>query len=71
MVKMELGLGAVLGREVELRTHEDLSRYFRDDLRAQARVLYAAWRRGPRSLSSTVTDDLPRVIGNSGCRTDR
>jgi len=37
-----LELGAVLGREVELRTYEDLSRYFRDDVRARARVLYAA-----------------------------
>lgn len=42
MAKMELELGAVLGREVELRTYEDLSKYFRDDVRAQARVLYAA-----------------------------
>ena len=41
MAEMELELGAVLGREVELRTYEDLSRYFRDDVRAQARVLYA------------------------------
>lgn len=38
----ELELGAVLGREVELRTYEDLSRYFRDGVRSQARVLYAA-----------------------------
>jgi predicted nucleotidyltransferase len=38
----ELELGAVLGREVELRTYEDLSGYFRDDVRSQARVLYAA-----------------------------
>ena len=36
------GVGAVWGREVELRTYEDLSRYFRDDVRARARVLYAA-----------------------------
>ncbi|MGH3837098.1 MAG: nucleotidyltransferase domain-containing protein [Pseudonocardiaceae bacterium] len=42
MAEMELELGAVLGREVELRTYEDLSRYFRDDVQAQARVLYAA-----------------------------
>jgi predicted nucleotidyltransferase len=41
MAELELELGAVLGREVELRTYEDLSRYFRDDVRAQARVLYA------------------------------
>jgi predicted nucleotidyltransferase len=42
MAELELELGAVLGREVELRTYEDLSRYFQDDVRAQARVLYAA-----------------------------
>ena len=42
MAELELELGAVLGREVELRTYEDLSRYFRDDVRAQARVLYGA-----------------------------
>ena len=42
MAELELELGAVLGREVELRTYEDLSRYFRDDVRSQARVLYAA-----------------------------
>jgi hypothetical protein len=42
MAKMDLELGAVLGREVELRTYEDLSRYFRDDVWAQARVFYAA-----------------------------
>ena len=38
----ELELGAVLGREVELRTYEDLSGYFRDDVRSQACGLYAA-----------------------------
>ncbi len=42
IAELELELGAVLGREVELRTYEDLSRYFRDDVRARARVLYAA-----------------------------
>jgi uncharacterized protein len=42
LAEMELELGALLGREVELRTYEDLSRHFRDDVRAQARVLYAA-----------------------------
>jgi predicted nucleotidyltransferase len=30
------------GREVELRTYEDFSRYFRDNIRVPARVLYAA-----------------------------
>ena len=42
LAELELELGAVLGREVELRTYEDLSRHFRDDVQAQARVLYAA-----------------------------
>jgi uncharacterized protein len=42
MAQLELDLGVLLGREVELRTYEDLSRYFRDEVRAQARVLYAA-----------------------------
>jgi predicted nucleotidyltransferase len=42
IAELELELGSVLGREVELRTYEDLSRHFRDDVRAQARVLYAA-----------------------------
>lgn len=39
---MELELGAVLGREVELRTYSDLSRFFRDEVRTSARELYAA-----------------------------
>ncbi|HVX18262.1 MAG TPA: nucleotidyltransferase domain-containing protein [Acidimicrobiales bacterium] len=40
---MELELSVLLGgREVELRTYEDLSRYFRDEVRASARLLYAA-----------------------------
>jgi predicted nucleotidyltransferase len=30
------------GHEVELRTYEDLSRFFRDEVRASARQLYAA-----------------------------
>ena len=42
MAELELELGAVLGREVELRTYEDLSRYFRDHVAATARPLYAA-----------------------------
>lgn len=42
IAELELELGALLGREVELRTYEDLSKYFRDNVRAQARVLYAA-----------------------------
>lgn len=39
---MELELGEMLGREVDLRTYGDLSRYFRDDVRRSARELYAA-----------------------------
>lgn len=39
---MEIELGALLGREVDLRTYADLSRYFRDTVRDTARVLYAA-----------------------------
>jgi predicted nucleotidyltransferase len=39
---MELELSALLGREVELRTYSDLSRYFRDEVRRTAKELYAA-----------------------------
>ncbi len=39
---MELELAALLGREVELRTYHDLSRYFRDEVVASAKELYAA-----------------------------
>jgi predicted nucleotidyltransferase len=43
LAAMESELGDLLGgREVELRTYEDLSRYFRDRVRADARLLYAA-----------------------------
>jgi predicted nucleotidyltransferase len=42
LASMELELGGMLGREVELRTYEDLSRHFRDRVRASARELYAA-----------------------------
>ncbi len=37
---MEIELTNTLGREVELRTAEDLSRYFRDDVVKLAEVLY-------------------------------
>jgi uncharacterized protein len=40
LASMELELGGLVGREVELRTHEDLSRHFRDEVRASARALY-------------------------------
>jgi len=40
--QMELELEDALGRQVELRTPEDLSPYFRDAVTASARPLYAA-----------------------------
>lgn len=39
---LELKLEELLGREVDLRTPFDLSRHFRDDVSATARVLYDA-----------------------------
>lgn len=38
---IELELEALLGHPVEIRTYADLSRYFRDDVRANAKELYA------------------------------
>lgn len=42
IAKLELELQALLGREVDLRTAGDLSPYFRDEVVANARVLYDA-----------------------------
>ena len=42
LASMELELEAIVGREIELRTHEDLSRYFRDEVRERAAVVYGA-----------------------------
>lgn len=43
VAEMELELAALLGvAEVDLRTYEDLSRYFRDEVLATARALYDA-----------------------------
>jgi predicted nucleotidyltransferase len=43
LAQMELGLSELLGgREVELRTYEDLSPLFRDEVRASAVPLYDA-----------------------------
>ena len=39
---MELELGAMLGRKVDLRTPGELSRYFRDEVLASAEVHFAA-----------------------------
>jgi uncharacterized protein len=38
---MEIELSEMLERKVDLRTAEDLSRYFRDEVVAQAEVQYA------------------------------
>jgi predicted nucleotidyltransferase len=43
IAQMELELAELIdGREVEIRTYEDLSRYFRDDVAQSATTLYAA-----------------------------
>lgn len=43
IAQMELELAELIGgREVEIRTYEDLSRYFRDDVAQRATTLYAA-----------------------------
>ena len=39
---IELELAELLGREVDLRTRSDLSRYFRDEVVRTARVLHEA-----------------------------
>lgn len=39
---MELELGAMLGRKVDMRTPNDISRHFRDEVVRTARVEYAA-----------------------------
>jgi hypothetical protein len=42
MAAMEIELSEMIGREVDLRTPEDLSRHFRDQVLQQAVVQYAA-----------------------------
>ncbi len=42
VASMEIELGELLGRQIDLRTYGDLSRYFRDQVRATALELYAA-----------------------------
>jgi predicted nucleotidyltransferase len=42
MAQMEIDLGELLGRKVDLRTPGDLSRYFREDVVRTAQVQYAA-----------------------------
>jgi uncharacterized protein len=42
LVGMEIALSEMLGRKVDLRTAEDLSRHFRADVVRSARLQYAA-----------------------------
>jgi predicted nucleotidyltransferase len=42
IVKMEMELTEALGRKVDLRTPEDLSQYFRDEVVQNAKVQYQA-----------------------------
>ncbi len=42
IASMEIELGEMLGRKVDLRTPKDLSRHFRDDVIRTAEVQYAA-----------------------------
>ena len=42
MVKMEMELAEALGRKVDLRTPEDLSQYFRDEVMQNAELQYQA-----------------------------
>lgn len=42
MAALESELSEIIGRKADLRTAQDLSRYFRDDVLAEAEVQYAA-----------------------------
>lgn len=42
MAALENQLTSIVGRRVDLRTPQDLSRYFREDVLAEAEVQYAA-----------------------------
>jgi hypothetical protein len=42
IIKMEIELTELLGRKVDLRTPEDLSQYFRDEVVQNAKVQYQA-----------------------------
>ena len=42
MARIEIDLSQMIGRKVDLRTPEELSRYFRDEVLATAVVQYAA-----------------------------
>ena len=40
MVDMEEELSSIVGRKVDLKTAEDLSHYFRDEVVANAKIVY-------------------------------
>lgn len=40
MVSMQFELSDIIGRTVDLKTPNDLSRYFRDDVLAKAKTIY-------------------------------
>jgi len=42
MAALEIELSEIIGRKVDLRTPQDLSHYFRDEVVAEAEVQYAA-----------------------------
>jgi len=42
MAEMEIELSRIIGRKADMRTPKDLSRYFRDEVVAEAEVQYAA-----------------------------
>jgi len=42
MASMEIELSQILGRKVDLRTPQELSRYFRQDIVESAQLLYIA-----------------------------
>jgi len=42
IIKMEMELADMLGRKVDLRTPEDLSQYFRDEVMQNAQIQYQA-----------------------------
>jgi predicted nucleotidyltransferase len=42
IAQLELDLAHLLGRSIDLRTLHDLSRYFREEVAAEARTLYDA-----------------------------
>lgn len=42
IIRMEMELSEIIGRKVDLRTPEDLSRYFRDEVIRNAELQYQA-----------------------------